>query len=78
MHNINTLITYNYIWFAATCFDVNTASSGRSSCLAKITYIVDLDKMELLRSIMYVILASHEELPEHDVLTSKHVGANHM
>ena len=25
--NINTFITYNYIWFAPTCFDVNTSSS---------------------------------------------------
>ena len=29
-------------------------------------------------SIMYVILARHESPPEDDVLTSKHVGANHM
>ena len=124
MHNINTLITYNYTWFAATCFDVNTSSSGSSSYLAKITYIVDIDKMELLKykiwSIKYkikifhktytvlydlyvaavyfilyfvlhilyfnnsillistIILARHEELPEDDVLTSKHVAANHM
>ena len=49
LHNINTLIAYNYIWFAATCFDVNTSSSG-----------------------------SFRKLPEDDVLTSKHVGANHM
>ena len=42
---LKLLITYNYIWFALTCFDVNTSSSGRSLCLAKITYIVDLDKM---------------------------------
>jgi hypothetical protein len=53
--------------------------------LAKITYIVDLDKIELLKykiqimkSTMYVILARHEELPEDDVLTSKHVVANRM
>ena len=49
LHNINILITYNYIWFAPTCFDVNTSSSGSSSCMAKITQIVDLDKMELLK-----------------------------
>ena len=49
LHNINTLITYNYIWFAATCFDVNTSFSGSLLCLAKITYIVDIDKMELLK-----------------------------
>ena len=44
LHNINILITYNYIWFAPTCFEVNTSSSGNSSCLAKITWIVGLDK----------------------------------
>ena len=27
---------------------------------------------------MHVILAKHEEFPEDDELTSKHVGANHM
>ena len=32
----------------------------------------------LSRSIIYVILARHEELREDDVLTSKRVGANHM
>ena len=32
----------------------------------------------LSRSTMYVILARREELPEDDVLTSKHVGANRM
>ena len=32
----------------------------------------------LSRSTIYVILARHEGLPEDDVLTSKHVGANHM
>ena len=46
LHNINTLIKYNYIWFASTCFDVNTSSSGSLLCLAK---IVELDKMELLK-----------------------------
>jgi hypothetical protein len=49
LHNINTLITYNYILFAATCFDVTTSSSGSSSCLTKITYVVDIDEMELLK-----------------------------
>ena len=49
MHNIYTLITYNYIWFTATCFDINTSSAGSSSCLAKITQIVVLDKMDLLK-----------------------------
>ena len=29
-------------------------------------------------STIYTILAKHEELPEDDVLTSKHVAANHM
>ena len=32
----------------------------------------------LSRATIYVILARHEELPEDDVLASKHVGANHM
>ena len=27
LHNINTFITYSYIWFAPTCFNVNTSSS---------------------------------------------------
>ena len=31
--------------YASTCFGVNTSSSGSHSCLAKITYIVDLDTM---------------------------------
>jgi hypothetical protein len=43
------LIAYNYIWFAATCFDVNTSSSGSSSCLAEVTQTVVFDKMELLK-----------------------------
>jgi hypothetical protein len=49
LHNFNTFITYNYIRFAPTCFDVNTSSSGSPLCLAKITYIVDLYKMLLLK-----------------------------
>ena len=44
LHNINILITHNYIWFVSTCFDVNTSSSGSLMCLAKITYIFDLIK----------------------------------
>ena len=32
----------------------------------------------LSRSTIYVILARHISLPEDGVLTSKHVGANHM
>ena len=32
----------------------------------------------ILSRTIYVILARHEELPEDDVLTSKHVGADHM
>ena len=32
----------------------------------------------LLISKIYVILARHKGLPEDDVLTSKHVAANHM
>ena len=31
------LMTYSYIWFAPTCFDFNTSSSGSLLCLAKIT-----------------------------------------
>ena len=46
LHSINILITYSYIWFAATCFDVNTSSSGSPSCMAKITYIVDTDNYQ--------------------------------
>ena len=33
---LNTLITYNYIWFAPTCFDVNTSYSGSPLCLVKL------------------------------------------
>ena len=40
----------------------------------KIFYIIYI----LSISTIYVILARHEELPEYDVLTSKHVAANHM
>ena len=43
------LITYSYIWFAPTCFDVNTSSSGSALCLAKITYIVDLEKNVIVK-----------------------------
>ena len=32
----------------------------------------------LPKTAIYVILARHEGLPKDDVLTSKHVGANHM
>ena len=32
----------------------------------------------LSRTTIYVILARHEELAEDDVLTSEHVGENHM
>ena len=31
-----------------------------------------------INSTIYIILARHEELHEDDVLTSKHVAANHM
>ena len=62
MHNINILMTYNYVWFTTTCFNINTLSQGALHAWLKLN----------------VILARHKELPEDDVLTSKHVGANHM
>ena len=59
-------VTYSYTWFAATCFDVNTSSSGSLLCLAKITYIVDINKMELLKykiwSTKYKITVFHNML----------------
>ena len=33
--------------FAPTCFDVNTSSLESPSCLAKMTEIVNIDKMKL-------------------------------
>ena len=41
-------------------------------------YILYFNNSILSRSTIYVILARHEELPEDDALTSKHVGANYM
>ena len=41
-------------------------------------YILYFNISILSRTTIYVILTRHEGLPEDDVLTSKHVGANHM
>ena len=46
--------------------------------LYSVFYILYFNNSILSRSTIYVILARHEELPEDDVLTSKHVGVNHM
>ena len=43
-----------------------------------ILYILYFKNSILSRSTIYVILTTHEEFPEDDVLTSKHVAANHM
>ena len=43
-----------------------------------VLHILYFNNYILSRSTIYVILARHEELPEDDLLTLKHVGANHM
>ena len=43
-----------------------------------ILYILYFNNSVLSRTTIYVILARHKGLPEDDVLTSKHVVANHM
>ena len=43
-----------------------------------VLHILYFNNYILLISTIYVILAMHEGLPEDDVLTSKHVVANHM
>ena len=43
-----------------------------------IIYILYFNNSILSISTIYVILAMHEGLPEEEVLTSKHVAANHM
>ena len=62
-----------------------TVSSLRGGCIYKrvdVTAVrvwcLHFNNYILLRSIIYVILARQKELPEDDVLTSKHVGANRM
>jgi hypothetical protein len=44
----------------------------------RIYNIIYFNNSILSRSTIYVILARHKGLPEDDVLTSKHVVANHM
>ena len=52
--------------------------------IPKVIYVVAVYKSVLMlwlcvsRSTIYLILARHKGLPEDDVLTSKHVAANHM
>jgi hypothetical protein len=43
-----------------------------------ITYDLILRVSTLLRHLQGVLRAKHEGLPEDEVLTSKHVGSNHM
>ena len=42
------------------------------------SYFICLNNYILSKSTVYVILARHKRFREDGVLTSKHVGANHM
>ena len=68
-----------------------TTSSVRVGCIYKRVDVVavhshNINSLHILyfnnyilsRPTIYVILARHKGLPEDDVLTLKHVGANHM
>ena len=56
-----------------------TTSISRTAAISYfILYILYFNTYILSRSTIHVILARHKGLPEDDVLTSKHVGANPM
>ena len=82
IHQTRTAITSTRLYIQPTRKDLTVRHTTNILweivTLYCVLHILYFNNSILSGSTIYVILARHEELPEDDVLTSKHVAANHM